>query len=232
MSRNNIMLAPSVLAANMLKLGEEINAVELAGAHMVHVDVMDGHFVPNLSFGPLIVDSLQKGTNLPFDVHLMVEDADRFIKPFVTQQTRYITVHQEACTHLHNTLELIRSHGIKTGVALNPATSLFTLEYVLDKVDMVLIMTVEPGYGGQAFIPAMLQKIKALDSIRNERGLSFLIEVDGGINLDNITALADAGVDIFVAGVSIFRSGDAEAWVKRFFEALNPTSHSIKEEKL
>jgi len=216
----------------MLKLGEEINAVERAGAHMVHVDIMDGHFVPNLSFGPLILDSLQKETNLPFDVHLMVEDADRFIKPFVTEKTRYITVHQEACPHLYNTLELIRSHGIKPGVALNPATSLFTLEYVLDKVDMVLIMTVEPGYGGQAFIPAMLQKIKTLDNIRNERGLSFLIEVDGGISLDNIKELANAGADVFVAGVTIFRSGDAEAWIRRFFEALNLLDHSSKEERL
>jgi len=220
MSRNNKMLAPSVLAANMLKLGEEIDAVERAGAHMIHIDVMDGHFVPNLSFGPLILDGLYKGTNLPFDVHLMVEDADRFIKPFATEKTYSITVHQEACTHLYNTLELIRSHGIKTGVALNPATSLHTLEYVMDQVDMVLLMTVEPGYGGQAFIPSMLQKIKALNSMRNERRLSFLIEVDGGIGLDNAAELADAGVDVFVAGVSIFRSGDVETWIRCFFDIV------------
>jgi len=220
MSNNSKILAPSILAADMLKLGEEVAAIERAGAHMIHIDIMDGHFVPNLSFGPLILESLLKGTTLPFDVHLMIDDADKYIGLFVTENTRYITVHQEACIRLYNTLQLIRSYGIKTGVAVNPATSLCSLEYVLDIVDMVLIMTVEPSAGGQPFITSMLKKIEELNRIRDEKGLTFLIEVDGGIDLNNVTSLANAGADVFVTGVSIFRSGDPEGCARRFLSVL------------
>jgi ribulose-phosphate 3-epimerase len=220
MIQKSKILAPSLLAANMLKLGEEISAIERAGVQMLHLDIMDGHFVPNLSFGPHVLKSLIKGTSLPFDVHLMLEDADSFIKPFITEKTRYITVQQEACDHLYNTLKFIQGEGVKAGAAINPATGLHTLEHVLDIVDMVLIMTVEPGFGGQELITSMIPKIAALNELRAERGLEFLIEVDGGVNLNNAKALAEAGVDVFVAGASVFCSDDPEAWVRLFFESV------------
>jgi ribulose-phosphate 3-epimerase len=217
---NSKILAPSILAANMLKLGEEICSIERAGAKMLHIDVMDGHFVPNLSFGPSFIESLSKGTDLPFDIHLMVEDADKFIKPFVTEKTRYITVQQEACIHLYNTVRLIHAQGVKAGVAVSPATGIYTLEHVLDILDMVLIMTVEPGFGGQELIPSVIPKIAALKELREERGLSFLIEVDGGVSHNNAKILAEAGADVFVAGASVFCSGDPESWVRHFLASI------------
>lgn len=209
-------LAPSILSADFSKLGEHVGLIEKGGAHLIHVDVMDGHFVPNISFGAPVMKSLLGKTGIPFDVHLMIENPDKYIGDFVTDNTEYITVHQEACTHLHRTIQLIRSHGKKAGVSLNPATSLDTLEYVLEDLDMVLIMSVNPGFGGQKFIPSALRKIRELDEIRKERGLSFEIEVDGGVTLDNVKEVLEAGADIIVAGSAVFAAPDIEERVKEF----------------
>lgn len=209
-------LAPSILSADFSKLGEHVGLIEKGGAHLIHVDVMDGHFVPNISFGALVMKSLLGKTGIPFDVHLMIENPDKYIGDFVTDNTEYITVHQEACTHLHRTIQLIKSHGKKAGVSLNPATSLDTLEYVLEDLDMVLIMSVNPGFGGQKFIPSALRKIRELDEIRKERGLSFEIEVDGGVTLDNVKEVLEAGADIIVAGSAVFAAPDIEERVKEF----------------
>ena len=214
-------LAPSILSADFSRLGEETAIIEQAGAHLIHVDVMDGHFVPNISYGATVMKSLLGKTKLPFDVHLMIENPDQYIEDFVTDNTGYITVHQEACTHLHRTIQLIKSSGVKAGVSLNPATSLDTLEYVLEDVDMVLIMSVNPGFGGQKFINSALDKVKKLDKIRKERNLNFEIEIDGGIKLDNVEKVLEAGVDIFVAGSSVFKADDVPARVKEFNAILN-----------
>ena len=214
-------LAPSILSADFSKLGEETAIIEKAGAHLIHVDVMDGHFVPNISYGATVMKSLLGKTELPFDVHLMIENPDQYIKDFVTDNTGYITVHQEACTHLHRTIHYIKSLGVKAGVSLNPATSLDTLEYVLEDVDMVLIMSVNPGFGGQKFISSALDKVRKLDKIRKEKNLDFEIEIDGGISLDNVKEASDAGVDIFVAGSAVFKAEDVDKRVKEFNEILN-----------
>ena len=214
-------LAPSILSADFSKLGEETAIIEKAGAHLIHVDVMDGHFVPNISYGATVMKSLLGKTNLPFDVHLMIENPDQYIEDFVTENTGYITVHQEACTHLHRTIQLIKSFGIKAGVSLNPATSLNTLEYVLEDVDMVLIMSVNPGFGGQKFINSALDKVRKLDKIRKEKNLNFEIEIDGGIKLENVEEVLEAGVDIFVAGSSVFKADDVTGCVKEFNKILN-----------
>ncbi len=209
-------LAPSILSANFSRLGEHVSLIENGGAHLIHVDVMDGHFVPNISFGAPVMKSLVGKTEVPFDVHLMIENPDKYIGDFVTPNTEYITVHEEACTHLHRSIQLIKSHGIKAGVALNPATSLSTLEYVLEDVDMVLIMSVNPGFGGQKFIPSALRKIKELDEIRKARGLRFEIEVDGGVTLDNVKDVLEAGANIIVAGSAVFAAPNIEERVKEF----------------
>ena len=201
-------LAPSILSADFAKLGAETEKIEKAGAHIIHVDVMDGHFVPNISYGATVMKSLLGKTKLPFDVHLMIENADKYIPDFVTENTGYITVHQEACTHLDRTIEFIKSFGVKAGVALNPATPPLTLEYVADKLDMVLVMSVNPGFGGQSFIDNALTKIKKLDDFRKKNNLDFEIEVDGGVNLSNVREICDAGTDIIVAGSSIFGAED------------------------
>ena len=214
-------LAPSILSADFSRLGEETAVIEKAGAHLIHVDVMDGHFVPNISYGATVMKSLLGKTKLPFDVHLMIENPDQYIEDFVTENTGYITVHQEACTHLHRTIQLIKSFGVKAGVSLNPATSLDTLEYVLEDLDMVLIMSVNPGFGGQKFINSALDKVKKLAEIRKERNLDFEIEIDGGIKLDNVKEVLEAGVDIFVAGSSVFKAEDIPKRVKEFNEILN-----------
>lgn len=211
-----IQLAPSILSADFSRLGENVKRIETAGAHLIHVDVMDGHFVPNISFGAAVMKSLLGKTAMPFDVHLMIEDPDKYLEDFVTEQTEYITVHQEACTHLNRTLQHIKSMGAKAGVALNPATSLSVLDYCLDDVDMVLIMSVNPGFGGQKFISSALDKVRALDMIKREKNLDFKIEIDGGINLDNVKSVTDAGVEIVVAGSSVFGAEDVEGRVQSF----------------
>lgn len=207
-------LAPSILSADFSRLAEQVNEIEKAGAHLIHVDVMDGHFVPNITFGAPVMKSLLGKTGIPFDVHLMIENPDMYIADFVTENTEYITVHQEACIHLHRTIQNIRSHGVKAGVSINPATPVCMIEEVLSDVDMVLVMSVNPGFGGQKFIPSALDKIRALDNIRKERNLDFVIEIDGGAGADNIDEILAAGTDIVVAGSSVFQKGDIDKQVK------------------
>ena len=199
-------IAPSILSADFSRLGEEIKAVEKAGADLIHVDVMDGHYVPNITIGPGVVSSLRKATGLPFDVHLMIEDPDRYIDAFVDAGSNIITVHAEAVIHLHRTVHYIKGKGVKVGVSLNPSTPLACVEEILPDIDLLLIMTVNPGFGGQKFISGMLPKIRKARELAQTRGLQMAIEVDGGVTAENIGTLAEAGADIFVAGAAIFGS--------------------------
>ena len=207
-------LAPSVLSADFSKLGEDVKTIEDAGAHLIHVDVMDGHFVPNITIGPAVMKSLVRWTSMPFDVHLMIFDPDKYAPLFVTPQTEFITVHAEACTHLHRTLQSIRALGVKAGVALNPATSLSAVEYVADLADLILVMSVNPGFGGQSFIPSALEKVQRLADLRAEKGYTFEIEIDGGVGLGNIAEVSAAGVDIAVAGSAVYGAEDVGQRVK------------------
>lgn len=209
-----MLLAPSILSANFARLGEEVKKIH--ESDFVHVDVMDGHFVPNISFGAAVMKSMVGQTDLKFDVHLMIENPDQYLEDFVTTQTEYICVHQEACTHLDRTLNHIKEKGIKAGVALNPASPIALIEDVLEMTDMVLIMSVNPGFGGQKFIGYTLDKIKKLDALRKERNLDFVIEVDGGISLTNVEDVINAGADIIVAGSAVFNSDNVEETVKKF----------------
>jgi ribulose-phosphate 3-epimerase len=201
-------VAPSILSADFSKLGEDVQQICEYGADYIHVDVMDGAFVPNISFGAAVMKSLNSDATIPYDVHLMIEDPDRYIEDFITTNTEFITVHQEACRHLDRTIQHIHSAGAKAGVALNPATPVVMVEDVLDKVDMILIMSVNPGFGGQKFIPRALDKIRKLDQIRKENGYHFQIEVDGGVNFENCDTLKAAGTDILVAGSAVFKAAD------------------------
>ena len=203
-----IELAPSILSANFARLSEDIQAAAAGGGTVVHVDVMDGHFVPNITIGPPVVRSLRKATELPLDCHLMIENPDQFIPDFTDSGADWISVHQEACRHLDRTLHLIQNHGARAGVVINPATPVETLSEVLDIVDYVLVMSVNPGFGGQKFIPNALDKIKKLARIRAERGLNFRIEVDGGIAMDTVGDVVRAGAEILVAGNAVFGKGD------------------------
>ena len=214
-------LAPSILSADFSKLGEEAEAVERAGARLLHIDVMDGHFVPNLTIGPAVMKSLIGRTALPFDVHLMISDPDRYAPLFVAEQTEFITVHAEACLHLHRTLQSVRGLGVKAGVALNPATPLSTVEYVLEMADLVLIMSVNPGFGGQSFIPSSLKKVRELAALRDREGYSFEIEIDGGVGTGNIGEISAAGVDIAVAGSAVYGAEDVDAAVRRLLAGMN-----------
>ncbi|WP_156289023.1 ribulose-phosphate 3-epimerase [Oceanobacillus salinisoli] len=197
-------IAPSILSADFSKLGEEIKDVEQGGADYIHVDVMDGHFVPNITIGPLIVDAIRPVTDLPLDVHLMIENPDAYIPAFAKSGASIITVHQEACIHLHRTVQLIKDNGVKAGVVINPATPADVLLPILPDVDLVLIMTVNPGFGGQSFIQNTLTKIKQVAAWREEFHLDFEIEVDGGVNVDTAKLCTDAGVDVLVAGSAVF----------------------------
>lgn len=213
-------LAPSILSADFSKLAEDVGQIEKGGADYIHVDVMDGHFVPNISYGAVVMKSLEGKTNLPFDVHLMIENPDDFLEDFLTPNTEYITVHQEACPHLHRTVQHIKSLGVKAGVSINPATTLATLDFILDDVDMVLVMSVNPGFGGQKFIPSALEKIRELAEIRRAEELDFEIEIDGGVNLDNVQEIASAGTDIIVAGSAVFKTADIEETTKQFVKKI------------
>jgi len=202
-----IELAPSILSADFAHLADNVQAVAEGGATVLHVDVMDGHFVPNITIGPPVVASLRKATTLPLDVHLMIENPDEYIPAFMDAGADWISVHQEACIHLHRTLDHIRSHGAQAGVVINPATPVQTLEEVLDMVDHVLVMSVNPGFGGQKFIPSTLDKVRKLVMMRQARRANFRIEMDGGIAPDTITGAVRAGVEILVAGNAVFGKG-------------------------
>ena len=207
------LIAPSILSADFSRLGEEIRTVEAAGADWIHIDVMDGHFVPNITMGPLVVEAVRRVTKLPLDVHLMIETPDRYIADFARAGADLIAVQVETCVHLHRSVQLIREAGVRPGVALNPATPLATIEWVLADVDFVLVMSVNPGFGGQQFIPSSLEKIAQLRMMIQTRGLSTLIQVDGGVNAGTIAAVAAAGADVFVAGSAIFGSPDDAATI-------------------
>lgn len=213
-------LAPSILSADFSMLGEQVRLIEEAGAQVIHVDVMDGHFVPNISFGSAVMKSLLGMTKLPFDVHLMIENPDKYLEEFATDNTEFITVHTEACPHLHRTVQHIKSLGIKAGVSLNPSTSLSVLDYIIEDIDLVLIMSVNPGFGGQKFIPSALEKVKELKKIKDEKNPKLVIEIDGGITLDNVKTVTDAGVDLVVAGSSVFGAPDIQKRVKEFLEII------------
>ena len=201
-------IAPSILSADFSRLAEHVALVEEAGADYVHVDVMDGHFVPNISFGAPVMKCLCGKTKMPFDVHLMIEEPDRYIEDFVTDQTEYITVHQEACTHLDRTIEYIRQAGAKAGVALNPATPVETVKWILDKVDMILIMSVNPGFGGQKFIEGTIDKLRALREMVDRKNSRALIQIDGGVQAETAPRLVEAGADVLVSGSYVFKAAD------------------------
>ncbi|MBQ6260452.1 MAG: ribulose-phosphate 3-epimerase [Firmicutes bacterium] len=213
-------LAPSILSADFSRLADQIALIELGGADYVHMDVMDGAFVPNITFGGPVVKSVVGKTGLPFDIHLMIEHPEQRIPDFVTPQTEFIVVHQEACTHLHRVIQQIKDLGVKAGVALNPATPVSSLEYVLSDLDLVLVMSVNPGFGGQKFIPSAMDKIRLLDRIRREKDLHFVIEIDGGVNLKNAADIKAAGCDILVAGSAVFGADDIPARVRDFQAVL------------
>ena len=202
---NTIRIAPSILAADFSKLGEEVAAVTEMGADLIHLDVMDGHFVPNISFGPDIIAAMRKYSNLPFDVHLMIEPVDGYIEAFVAAGSDILTVHVEAGPHIHGTLQRIRASGIKAGVALNPGTPIEALDYLWDQLDLILVMTVNPGFGGQSFIQSQLRKISAIREKINQLGYPVSLSVDGGVNKETGRQAIEAGADILVAGSSVFR---------------------------
>jgi len=199
-------IAPSILSADFSRLGEEVKAVEAAGADWIHADIMDGHFVPNITFGPMIVEAVRRITSLPIDVHLMIENPEDYVKAFAEAGAEYISVQVESCVHLNRSVQMIREYGAKPGVVLNPSTPLQSVDWILEYVDYVLVMSVNPGFGGQAFIANSLDKIRELRRMIRAKNLSILVEIDGGVNEKTISAIADAGVDIFVAGSAIFGS--------------------------
>jgi len=202
------LIAPSILSADFTRLGQEVNAVETAGADWIHVDVMDGHFVPNITYGPIIVEAVRRTTRMPIDAHLMIENPDKYIAEFAKAGADYISVQVETCPHLHRTIHLIKENNAKAGAVLNPATPLSALEWMLEDLDFVLIMSVNPGFGGQKFIESSLDKIRCLRAMIDENGLSTLIQIDGGVNLATVKEVVEAGADVLVAGSAIFGSDD------------------------
>ena len=214
-----IELAPSILSADFAHLADQVRLASEGGATVVHVDVMDGHFVPNITIGPPVVKSLRKFTNLPLDCHLMIENPDQYIPDFAESGADWISVHQEAVVHLNRTLHLIKSHNLQAGVALNPSTPVETLSEVLDLVDYVLVMSVNPGFGGQKFIPGALHKIRRLFDLRQQRGFNYRIEVDGGVALDTVAEVVRAGAEILVAGNAVFGKGDPKVNAQQLLKA-------------
>jgi len=211
MQKQPILIAPSILSADLLRLEEQVKAVTKNGASFIHVDVMDGHFVPNLTFGPNMVKALKRITGIPLDVHLMISNPDRYIDTYARAGADILTVHQEACTHLHRTLQTIHHAGMKAGVSLNPATPLSTIENVLDDTDLLLIMTVNPGFGGQKFIPQGLKKIAKARKMINDAGRDILLEVDGGVDMQTVESIVQAGARVLVSGSAIFDRPDIVA---------------------
>lgn len=214
------LIAPSILSADFSRLGEEVSAVEKAGADWIHVDVMDGHFVPNLTIGPVVVEGLSKKSKVPLDVHLMITDPDTYAPEFAKAGATSITIHQEATKDLLASIKKIRALGVRVGVSISPDTPVKKIENILSKVDLVLVMSVHPGFGGQKFIPASLEKVKKLNQIRKKNGLHFLIEIDGGINADTITSASTAGCDVFVAGSAIFKSKNYKKTIQELRKKL------------
>lgn len=209
-----IKIAPSILSADFSRLGEEIKDVERGGADYIHVDVMDGHFVPNITIGPLIVEAIRPVTKLPLDVHLMIENPDRYISQFSRAGADIISVHVEACRHLHRTIQHIKAEGVKAGVVLNPHTPVSMIEHVIEDVDLVLLMTVNPGFGGQAFIPSVLPKIREVHKLVTERNLQVEIEVDGGVNIETAKQCIEAGANVLVAGSAIYNQADRASAIR------------------
>ena len=213
-----IKIAPSILSAKFLSLGEEIKAAETAGADMLHIDIMDGHFVPNITIGPSIIEAIHTITSLPLDVHLMIEKPDAYLGDFIKAGADYLTIHYEASIHLHRTVQRIKESGVRAGVSLNPATPVWSLEDILPDIDLVLLMSVNPGFGGQEFIPQVIDKIKMLKKLIREKGLTPSIEIDGGVKLENIPDIIGAGADILVMGSAFFNAEDYAAVVRKFRE--------------
>jgi ribulose-phosphate 3-epimerase len=214
-----MILAPSILSADFARLGEDIAAAERGGAGAIHVDVMDGHFVPNITLGPPVVKSIRRATALPLDVHLMIENADRYLDAFVDAGATWISLHAESLPHLQRSVAHLKERGVQAGVAINPATPLLALEEILPDLDYVLVMSVNPGFGGQKFLPGSLDKVRRLRAQIADRGLRARIEVDGGVDLTNVRALAEAGAEILVAGQAVFGAGNAERDARRLVEA-------------
>jgi len=213
-------IAPSILSADFSRLGDEVRAVEKAGADVIHVDVMDGHFVPNITVGPLVVQGLKKLTSLPLDVHLMIEKPERYIEVFAQAGSDWITIHAEVCPHLKRMIKKIRQLNVRPGIVLKPATSLKTLYPILDDIDLVLIMSVNPGFGGQFFIPSALKKIEKLRKIVDQNSYPLEIEVDGGVKIENIKEVSKAGGDIFVVGTGIFKTKDYEETIRKLRQEI------------
>ncbi len=213
-SNNSCIVAPSMLSADFSRAGQGICLINESNADWVHLDVMDGSFVPNISFGPKFIKDIRKETSLPFDTHLMMSNPDILIKEFVDAGSDYITVHAEACTHLHRTVNTIHQHGIKAGISIVPSTEVSSIELMLEEIDLVLVMSVNPGFGGQSFIDFSLKKIMQLDAIRKERNLDFLISVDGGVNANNAQKIIDSGADVLVVGTTFFHSDDKKGIVE------------------
>jgi ribulose-phosphate 3-epimerase len=224
-----VELLPSILSADFARLGDEVHAAERGGGTAIHVDVMDGHFVPNLTLGPPVVKSLRRVTDLPLDCHMMIEKPDEFVEPFADAGANWMSVHYEACRHLHRSLELIAHHGLKPGVVINPATPVDLLIPILGMVHHVLVMSVNPGFGGQSFIPYSLNKLRRLRELRQELGLSYRIEVDGGVTHDTVARVVEAGAELLVAGSAVFADGQPEQDARALLKAAQAAEKQVQE---